>query len=66
MRSLANLTGWRAVLVAIVLAALLGYQSWDETPRYRTVDSGTWEVAAGTWIGYKFSTKDEGKLRFAI
>lgn len=64
--SLRNLTGWRAVLAAIGIVALVGWRGWNRTPHYRTVGSGTWEVAAGRSIGYTFSTRDTSKIKIEI
>ena len=58
-----KLTGWRAVLVAVPIVALIVFKVWNATPHYRQFGVDSIELAAGkAWIS-DFEIKRDRAVR---
>ena len=63
---MAKLTGWKALLVATVIVAVIGAKAWNSRPHFREIDSGTWDVPADGSVAYSFQLPVKNKIEFEI
>jgi hypothetical protein len=61
-----NLTGWKAVLAAILIVGTICAKVFYQTPQYRNIGSGTWNIPAGDTLWQEIKASKATKLQFEL